>query len=44
LSQELEISYNVVDAYDISYTELVDELSPDEAEKIYNEILNKRIF
>jgi pyruvate-formate lyase-activating enzyme len=44
LSQELEISYNVADAYDISYTELVDELSPDEAEKIYNEILNKRIF
>jgi cbb3-type cytochrome oxidase subunit 3 len=44
LSQELEISYNVVDAYDISYTDLVEELNPEEAEKIYNEILNKRIF
>jgi len=44
LWDELRISYIIADAYDISYTELVEDLSPSEAEKIYNEVLNKDIF
>jgi len=33
-----------VETYDISYNEMIDGLSPDAAEKIYNEILNRNIL
>jgi hypothetical protein len=41
LQADLNINYEVAVAYDINYSELVDGLSSSEAEKIYNEILNK---
>ena len=41
LQEDLKLNNDVAEAYDINYTELVDELSASEAEKIYNEILNK---
>jgi len=41
LQKDLKLNNDVAEAYDINYTELVDELSASEAEKIYNEILNK---
>ncbi len=41
LQADLKINYEVAVAYDINYSELVDGLSSSEAEKIYNEILNK---
>ena len=41
LQADLKINYEVAVAYDINYSELVDGLSASEAEKIYNEILNK---
>jgi hypothetical protein len=41
LQSELKINDEIAEVYDISYTELVDELSTFEADKIYNEILNK---
>ena len=41
LQKDLKLNNDVAEAYDINYTELVDELSASEAENIYNEILNK---
>ena len=41
LQTDLTINYEVAEAYDINYTELFDGLSSSEAEKIYNEILNR---
>ncbi|HEY6437412.1 MAG TPA: hypothetical protein VIY47_12540 [Ignavibacteriaceae bacterium] len=41
MQTDLKINYEVAEAYDISYPELVEGLSPSEAEQIYNEILNK---
>lgn len=41
LHSEININYDIVEDYDINYTELVDELNQVEAEKIYKEILNK---
>ncbi len=41
LQTDLKINYEVAEAYDINYSDLVDELSASEAEIIYNEILNK---
>jgi hypothetical protein len=41
LQTGLKINYEVAEAYDINYSELVEGLSADEAEKIYDEILNK---
>lgn len=44
LQTDLRINYEVAEAYDINYSELVDGLSASEAENIYNEILNKNFF
>jgi hypothetical protein len=44
LQSNLVINNDVAETYNISYTELVDELSETEVEKIYNEILNKNFF
>lgn len=41
LQSNLEINNDIAETYNISYTELVDELSETEIEKIYSEILNK---
>lgn len=41
LQSELKVNNEIAETYDISYTELVGELSSIEAEKIYNEILSK---
>jgi len=41
LQTDLKINYEVAVAYNINYSDLVDGLSADEAEKIYNEILSK---
>lgn len=41
LQSELNINNEIAEVYDISYNELVDELSQTEADKIYKEILNK---
>lgn len=41
LQSELKINNDVAEAYNINYTELIDELNQVEAEKIYKEILNK---
>jgi len=44
LQTDLKINYEIAEAYDINYTELFDGLSTSEAEKIYNEILNKNFL
>jgi hypothetical protein len=41
IQTDLKMNSEVAEAYDINYTELVDELTASEAEKIYEEILNK---
>jgi hypothetical protein len=41
LQAELKINNEIAEVYDISYSELVDDLSQAEADKIYKEILNK---
>jgi hypothetical protein len=41
LQAELKINNEIAEVYDISYSELVDDLSQVEADKIYKEILNK---
>jgi len=41
LQSEFNINNEIAEVYDISYKELVDELSQKEADKIYQEILNK---
>jgi hypothetical protein len=41
---DLQINNEVAEAYDINYNEMIDGLSGDEAEKIYNEILNRNIL
>jgi hypothetical protein len=41
LQAELKINNEIAEAYDISYSELVDDLSQAEADKIYKEILSK---
>ncbi len=41
LQAELGMNHEIVETYDISYTEMVDDLNPIEAEKIYEELLNK---
>ncbi len=41
IQTDLKINYEVAEAYDINYSELVDGLSASEAEQIYNEILYK---
>lgn len=41
LQADLKITYEVAEAYDINYSDLVDRFSASEAENIYNEILNK---
>jgi hypothetical protein len=41
LQAELKINNEIVQVYDISYSELVDDLSQAEADKIYREILSK---
>jgi len=41
IQAELKINYEIAEVYDISYSELVDDLSQAEADKIYKEILNK---
>ena len=41
LQSDLSINNDIAEVYDINYTELVGDLSPIEAEKIYNEILSK---
>lgn len=42
--KDLQINNEVAEAYDINYHEMLDGLSRDEAEKIYNEILNRNIL
>ena len=41
LQSELKINNEIAENYHIGYSELVDELSQNEAEKIYNQILNQ---
>jgi len=41
LQSDLSTNNEIAEVYDISYTELVGELSPSEAKMIYNEILSK---
>lgn len=41
LQAELRINNEIAEAYDINYSELVDDLSQAEADKIYKEILSK---
>lgn len=41
LQSELNINNEIAEVYDISYNELVEELNQTEADKIYQEILNK---
>jgi hypothetical protein len=41
IQAELKINNGIAEVYDISYSELVDDLSQAEADKIYKEILNK---
>jgi len=41
LQSDLSINNDIAEVYDINYTELVGELSPVEAQRIYNEILSK---
>jgi hypothetical protein len=41
LQAELKINNEIAEVYDINYSELVDDLSQAEADKIYKEILNK---
>ncbi len=41
LQSELNINNEIAEVYDIGYNELVEELSKTEADKIYQEILNK---
>ncbi len=41
LQAELKINNEIAEVYDISYSELVDDLSQAEADKIYKEILSK---
>jgi hypothetical protein len=41
IQAELKINNEIAEVYDIGYSELVDDLSQAEAEKIYKEILNK---
>jgi hypothetical protein len=41
IQAELKINNEIAEVYDISYSELVDDLSQAEADKIYKEILNK---
>ena len=42
--KDLQIDNEVAEAYDINYKEMIDGLSRDEAEKIYNELLNRNIL
>lgn len=44
LQSSLIVNNEVADVYDISYTDLVEDLSQMEADNIYNEILNKKFF
>jgi hypothetical protein len=44
IQTDLKINYEVAEAYDINYSELVDGLSASEAEQIYNEILYKNFL
>ena len=41
IQAELKINNEIAEVYDISYADLVDDLSQAEADKIYKEILNK---
>jgi hypothetical protein len=41
IQSELNINNEIAEVYDIGYNELVEELSKNEADKIYQEILNK---
>lgn len=41
IQAELNINNEIAEVYDISYSDLVDDLSQAEADKIYKEILNK---
>ncbi|MDH3269457.1 MAG: hypothetical protein OEM46_11455 [Ignavibacteria bacterium] len=43
LQTDFKINYELAEAYDINYPDLVDELSASEAEIIYKEILNKNL-
>lgn len=42
IQTDLEINNDIAEVYGINYNELIDQLSPVEAEKIYNEILGKK--
>lgn len=42
IQTDLEINNDIAEVYGINYNELIDQLSPVEAEKIYNEILRKK--
>jgi len=44
IEKNLLINNEVAEAYDISYKDIIDGLSQDEADKIYNEILNRNIL
>jgi len=44
LESDLEINYEAVEAYDISYNEMINDLSDKEIEIVYEEILNKNIL
>ena len=41
IQTDLEINNDIAEVYEINYNELIDQLGPVEAEKIYNEILRK---
>ena len=44
LEAELKINSDVVEAYDINYTEIIGDLSDNELEIVYQEILNKNFL